>query len=40
VLVSLELIAEEIEAPFGSDATNLPTEKIAINIKKNVEELL
>ena len=40
VLASLELIAEEIEDPFGSDANDLPTEKIAVNIKKHVEEIL
>ena len=40
VLASLELIAEEIEDPFGSDENDLPTHKIAENIKKHVEELL
>lgn len=40
VLASLELIAEEIEDPFGGDANDLPTTKIASNIKKHVEELL
>jgi putative membrane protein len=40
VLASLELIAEEIEDPFGYDANDLPTEKIASNIKKHVEEIL
>lgn len=40
VLASLELIAEEIEDPFGGDENDLPTEKIAKNIKKNVEELI
>ena len=40
VLASLELIAEEIEDPFGSDANDLPTKKIAENIKKHVEELI
>ena len=39
VLASLELIAEEIEDPFGGDANDLPTAKIASNIKKHVEEL-
>ncbi|MFT7334898.1 MAG: putative membrane protein, partial [Porticoccaceae bacterium] len=29
VLASLELIAEEIEDPFGNDANDLPTKKIA-----------
>lgn len=40
VLASLELIAEEIEDPFGFDANDLPIEKISSNIKKHVEELL
>lgn len=40
VLASLELIAEEIEDPFGMDANDLPTKKIAENIKKHVEELI
>jgi putative membrane protein len=40
VLASLELIAEEIEDPFGGDANDLPTGKIASNIKKHIEELL
>jgi len=40
VLASLELIAEEIEDPFGGDANDLPTAKIASNIKKHVEEIL
>jgi putative membrane protein len=40
VLASLELIAEEIEDPFGSDANDLPTSKIASNIKKHIEEIL
>ncbi|WP_306350309.1 bestrophin family protein [Flavobacterium sp. '19STA2R22 D10 B1'] len=40
VLASLELIAEEIEDPFGNDPNDLPTQKISENIKKNVEELM
>ena len=40
VLASLELIAEEIEDPFGDDANDLPTEKISENIRKHVEEIL
>lgn len=40
VLASLELIAEEIEDPFGNDANDLPTAKMAENIKRHVEELL
>lgn len=40
VLASLELIAEEIEDPFGTDANDLPMTKMASNIKKHVEEIL
>jgi ion channel-forming bestrophin family protein len=40
VLASLEMIAEEIEDPFGTDDNDLPTQKIAENIKKHVAELL
>ncbi|ALM50596.1 hypothetical protein AMR72_17945 [Flavobacterium psychrophilum] len=40
VLASLEIIAEEIEDPFGTDPNDLPLDKIAANIKKNVEELI
>ena len=40
VLASLELIAEEIEDPFGTDENDLPTKKMAENIKKHIEELI
>lgn len=40
VLASLELIAEEIEDPFGGDANDLPMDKIVSNIKQHVSELL
>ncbi|MBC9930349.1 bestrophin family protein [Chitinophaga qingshengii] len=40
VLASLELIAEEIEDPFGLDANDLPTDTICANIRKHVGELL
>ncbi|MCB0699913.1 MAG: hypothetical protein H6551_03495 [Chitinophagales bacterium] len=40
VLASLELIAEEIEDPFGYDENDLPMEKLATNIKKHVSELI
>ena len=40
VLASLELIAEEIEDPFGSDANDLPTDEIATGIRKSVKEIL
>jgi putative membrane protein len=40
VLASLELIAEEIEDPFGGDANDVPTGKLAVNIHNNVAELI
>jgi putative membrane protein len=40
VLASLELIAEEIEDPFGRDTNDLPILKISENIKKHVEEIM
>ena len=40
VLVSLELIAEEIEDPFNNDTNDIPTLKISENIKKNIREIL
>lgn len=40
VLASLELIAEEIEDPFGADANDLPIDVMANNIKKHVGEIL
>lgn len=40
VLASLELIAEEIEDPFGLDANDLPTDTISANIRKHVSEIL
>lgn len=40
VLASLELIAEEIEDPFGNDANDLPLDKISETIKRNVDEIL
>ena len=40
VLASLELIAEEVEDPFGKDSNDLPTEKISANIKTHVNEIL
>ena len=39
VLASLELIAEEIEDPFGGDVNDLPTKKISEKIKSGELEL-
>ncbi len=40
VLLSVELIAEEIEDPFGRDINDLPTDELAEKIKVNVKEIL
>jgi ion channel-forming bestrophin family protein len=40
VLASLELIAEEIENPFGEDANDLPVNEICNNIEKHIGEIL
>ena len=40
VLASLELVAEEIEDPFGTDSNDLPMDKMCDNIQKHVNELL
>jgi putative membrane protein len=37
---SIELIAEEIEDPFGLDANDLPTDQISQTISKNLDEIL
>ncbi len=39
VLTSMELIAEEIEDPFGKDSNDLPTDTICNNIRKHVKEI-
>ncbi|MGQ0827849.1 MAG: bestrophin family protein [Bacteroidota bacterium] len=36
----LELLAEEIEDPFGNEDNDLPTDEIANTIKKNLVEIL
>lgn len=40
VLASLELIAEEIENPFGNDANDLPMDRLSSNIRIHVSELI
>ena len=40
VLLSVELIAEEIEDPFGRDINDLPTDELSEKIKINVREIL
>ncbi len=38
-MASLELIAEEIEEPFGRDANDLPLDKICVKIDQHVGEI-
>lgn len=40
VLASLEIIAEEIEDPFGDDENDVPTDVLAGNIERHVDEIL
>ena len=40
ILASLELLAEEIENPFGKDSNDLPVDDICQTIKSNVDEIL
>lgn len=39
VFASIELIAEEIEDPFGYDANDLPLDNICENIEKHIGEI-
>lgn len=38
--MGLELLATEVEEPFGTDANDLPLDEIALRIAENVEDLL
>lgn len=40
VLISIEIIGESIEEPFGQDSDDLPIDKIAANIRKHCREIL
>lgn len=40
VIFSVELIAEEIEDPFGKDVNDLPTDELTAKIMDNVQETL
>jgi len=40
VILSVELIAEEIEDPFGKDVNDLPTDELTGKIRDNVREIL
>lgn len=39
-LVSVELIAEEIEDPFGNDINDLPLNDLCLKIKSNISEIM
>ena len=39
VLVSMEVLAEEIEEPFGADDNDLPTDQLCVKIRQNVQEI-
>jgi putative membrane protein len=38
-LVSMELLAEEIEDPFGSDQNDLPTDQLCLTIQQNCQQI-
>jgi putative membrane protein len=40
VLITIEMIGESIEEPFGTDTDDLPIDKIASNIRKHCREIL
>ena len=40
VFASIELLAEEIEDPFGNDANDLPTDDITRGIRNNLKQIL
>ena len=40
VLVSIEILAEEVEDPFGDDENDLPMEEFSQRIKANVNEIM
>jgi putative membrane protein len=37
---SIEVIAEEIEDPFGTEANDLPTDSISETIRANLHDIL
>lgn len=40
VLLSVELIAEEIEDPFGTDSNDLPTDELSGKMRDNIRDIL
>jgi len=39
-LVSIELISEEIEDPFGNDLNDLPLNELTVKIRRNINEIM
>ena len=39
-LISIELISEEIEDPFGTDLNDLPLNELTVKIRRNVNEIM
>jgi len=40
IMMSIVMTAEEIEDPFGKDLNDLPMDEIALNIQKNISEII
>jgi putative membrane protein len=40
VLVSIEVLAEEIEDPFGTDDNDLPVDDICRRIEKTLDQII
>ena len=40
ILISIELISEEIEDPFGKDINDLPTDSLSTKIRNNIAEII
>lgn len=40
VLVSIEVLAEEIEDPFGTDDNDLPVDDICCRIEKTLDQII
>jgi ion channel-forming bestrophin family protein len=39
-MIGIELMAEEIEEPFGTDANDLPFDDLAVKIEGNIQEIV
>ena len=39
-LIGIEVVAEELEEPFGQDTDDLPLDTISRNIKRSVREII